>query len=74
MNQYYPRYVEGVKPPPTLRERRSEVRKESERKVRYWTCSKCGRKGEKVFINGWEFTTDRYCPNCKERTKHTIEY
>lgn len=73
MNQYYPRYVEDVKPPPMMsKEERIEVRV-AVKVVKDWTCEKCGNRKEEVFMDRWDFTTTRFCPICKERTTHHIK-
>ena len=73
MNQYYPRYVEDVKPPATLNREEWKPMEVKPRPVRFWTCEKCGNRKEVVLMESWDFTTDRYCPICKERTKHSIK-
>lgn len=73
MNPYYPRYVEDVKSPPMLSTGRRREVKMIVRPVRNWVCTECGRKGEVVWMEKWNFPTVRHCPECKSRTKHEIK-
>jgi hypothetical protein len=74
MNPYYPRYVDHNQAPPPVMTFAPKYGPKVKPESRNWVCTECGTADRScfVFIDKWDFSTNRHCRNCKTRTEHRI--